>query len=286
MTCELLFSPGPYIVFAGAVWTLRPAVQILSSPLALHYHSTDIDNQIAAARHMAAFRNAVRSLKEYYKALPKSGLINTLSHPILFPYPTTFKSLDDDKPTSFNYTEQLDEDGGKSKRLIFFGTLTEGSVGAAICIKFVQRYSRDAHLHCASSGFAPRLRGFEKLPGGWYMVVMDRLVGYKMLADLSDTEWLSKSVIEGVRSQLKSLHERNLVHGDIRDTNIMVKTDDKTKVMIIDFDWAGELGQVWYPPYVNYSGVSRPQSARDGNPIRADHDDEMLHNIAKKGGHE
>ncbi|KIK77136.1 hypothetical protein PAXRUDRAFT_835096 [Paxillus rubicundulus Ve08.2h10] len=278
---------GPYIVFAGAVWTLRPAVQILSSPLAFHYHSTDTDNQIAAARHMAAFRKAVRSLKKYYEALPGSGLTNTLSHPMLFPYPTSFTSLDDNKKTSFNYTEQLAEDGAKSKRLIFFGTLTEGSAEAAICIKFVQRYSRDAHLHCASSGFAPRLRGFEKLPGGWHMVVMDRLVGFKLLADLSYTECLPKSVLQGVRSQLKTLHERNLVHGDIRDTNILVKRDDKTKVMIIDFDWAGELGQVRYPPYVNYSDIWRPDDARDGNLIHAGHDDAMLDIIlTAKGEHQ
>ncbi|KAF9220631.1 hypothetical protein BS17DRAFT_848507, partial [Gyrodon lividus] len=166
---------GPYIVFAGAVWTLRPAVQILSDLLAFYHHFTDTDNQIAAARHMAAFRKAVRSLERYYKTLPESGPINTLSHPILFPDPTSFTSLDD--------------------KLIFFGTLTEGSTEAAICIKFVQ-YSRDAHLHCASSGFAPRLRGFEKLPGGSYMVVMDKLVGYRLLADLSDTERLPKSVLE------------------------------------------------------------------------------------------
>ncbi|KAI5988677.1 hypothetical protein F5J12DRAFT_865256 [Pisolithus orientalis] len=212
LPCLLLIIFGPYIVFAGAVWTLRPAVQILSSPLAFHYHSTDTNSQIAAARHMAAFREAVRSLERYYETLPSaSELANTLSHPILFPH--------------------------------------------AICIKFVRSYSKAAHLHFASLGLAPRLRGFEELAGGWYMVIMDRL---------------------GIRGQLMTLHELKLVHGDVRDTNILVKTDDRTKVMIIDFDWAGKIDEVRYPPYVNYMEIWRPEGARDGNLIKADHDKEML----------
>ncbi|KAG1853978.1 hypothetical protein F4604DRAFT_1591359 [Suillus subluteus] len=277
LPCFLFILFGPYIVFAGAVWTLRPAVQILSSPLVFNYHSTDTENQITATRHMAAFRKAVKLLERYYETLPpESELTNTLSHPILFPYPTSFTSLDDGSKIYFKYTEQLDEDGGMSKRLIFFGTLTEGPV---ICIKFVRRYSQDAHLHCASSGFAPRLRGFEKLPGGWYMVVMDKLVSYDVLADLPHTDRLPRSVFEAIRKQLKTLHACQLVHGDIRDTNILVKKDNRTKFMIIDFDWAGVEEVVRYPPYVNYTKIKRPNDARDGLLVKAAHDDAMLDDI-------
>jgi hypothetical protein len=265
------------MVFAGAVWTLRPSIQILSSPLVFNYHSTDTDNQIAAARHMAAFRKSVRSLERYYKALlPECELVNTLSHPILFPYPTSFTSLDDNRKISFNYTEQLEEDGGQSKRLIFFGTLADGRSDAAICIKFVRRYSRDAHLHCALIGVAPKLRGFERLPGGWYMVVMDKIVGYRVLADLPSTDRLPHSLFDGIRAQLKTLHACNLVHGDLRDTNIFVKKDDTTKFMIIDFDWSGVDEVVRYPPFVNYIKIKRPNDARDGLPVKAAHDHEML----------
>ncbi|KAG2335614.1 hypothetical protein BDR05DRAFT_971585 [Suillus weaverae] len=280
LPCFLFILFGPYIVFAGAVWTLRPAVQILSSPLVFNYHSTDTENQIAAARHMAAFRKAVRSLAKYYETLPlESELANTSSHPILFPYPTSFTSLDDNSKTCFDYTEQLDEDEGKPKRLIFFGTLAEGPAKAAICIKFVRRYSQDAHLHCALSGFAPRLRGFEKLPGGWYMVVMDKLDGYDVLADLSHTDRLPRSLFEAIREQLKTLHARRLVHGDVRDTNVLVKKDDRTKFMIIDFDWAGVEEVVRYPPYVNYTKIKRPNDARDGLLVKAAHDSAMLDDI-------
>ncbi|KAI9463181.1 hypothetical protein HD554DRAFT_2195728 [Boletus coccyginus] len=280
LPCFLLVLFGPYIVFAGAVWNLRPIVQVLSTPLAFHYHSTDTQNQLTVARHMAAFRKAVKTLKESHERLSsisEAGPGNTLSHDTLFPYRTEFKSLDDGSTKSICYTKQFEEDGKKRWR-IFFGTLQEDR-GVQICVKFTRRYSKDAHLHCAKSGHAPTLRGFEKLPGGWYMVVMDRLVGYDLLADLSETDRLPRSVFDAIREHLDTLHARQLVHGDIRDTNLLVKHDDRTKFMIIDFDWAGQVGIVQYPPYVNHSDIERPDDARDGLPIKADHDITMLNII-------
>jgi len=44
-----------------------------------------------------------------------------------------------------------------------------------VCVKFVRSYSMGAHQWCGEMGFAPQLRGFERLPGGWFMVVMDKL---------------------------------------------------------------------------------------------------------------
>ncbi|KAI6042184.1 hypothetical protein EDC04DRAFT_2564569, partial [Pisolithus marmoratus] len=44
-----------------------------------------------------------------------------------------------------------------------------------ICIKFVTRYSANAHRFCASKGHAPELIAFEKLPSRWYMVIMEAL---------------------------------------------------------------------------------------------------------------
>jgi hypothetical protein len=35
-----------------------------------------------------------------------------------------------------------------------------------ICVKFVCHYSKGVHKFCASKGFAPKLEGFEELPGG------------------------------------------------------------------------------------------------------------------------
>ncbi|KAF9220102.1 hypothetical protein BS17DRAFT_804163 [Gyrodon lividus] len=271
----------PYIVFAGAAWNLRPTVQILSTPLAFHYHSTDTDNQMTVARHMAAFRNAVRSLKQCYEGLPVDGVANTLSHPSLFPYPTSYRSLSGNNEKSFRYRERVKD----NHKLLFFGTLVEDlATEVPICIKFVRRYSREAHVCCAQSGFAPTLRGFEPIPGGWFMVIMDELVDYKSLADSADR--LPKSALEGIRIQLKQLHSDGFVHGDVRDVNIMVKKDARGtfELMIIDFDWAGEMNVARYPSYVNRNGIDRPDDAVDGELILAAHDQWMLDDMIKKKG--
>ncbi|KAG1717267.1 hypothetical protein EDB19DRAFT_1654461, partial [Suillus lakei] len=277
LPCLLAVIFGPTIVFASAVWTLRPVIQILSTPLSFNFHSLDRYNHVTAVRHMGAFRKAVRTLQRHYNMLPPhSELVSKLSHPTIFPYPTSFTSLDDNSTIAFEYREHLHEDGAKSKRLIFFGTLNEGDAEVPICIKFVHDYSRDAHMHCAQAGVAPRLRGFEQLPGGWYMAVMDRLVAYDVLADLPIGELIPRSVFHSIGEHLRTLHARKLVHGDIRDTNILLEREDRTKFMIIDFDWAGVEGIVRYPAYVNYRDIQRPHDARDGLHIQAAHDDAML----------
>jgi len=64
---------------------------------------------------------------------------------------------------------------------------------------------------------------------------------------------LPKSAFEEIRKQLIRLHGDGFVHGDVRDANFMVRKGAGMVVqfMIIDFDWAGKIKVVCYPPYVN-----------------------------------
>jgi len=43
---------------------------------------------------------------------------------------------------------------------------------------------------------------------------------------------------------MDNFHAEGLVHGDLRDANIICKED---RVMLIDFDWGGKDGEVFYP---------------------------------------
>ncbi|KAI6014933.1 hypothetical protein EDC04DRAFT_2608919 [Pisolithus marmoratus] len=244
----------PYIVFAGAAWNLRPTIQLLSMPVAFNIHSTDTDNLLVLARHMAAFRKAAQTLKRYYEDLRPTQLLPNMPSPQLFPYPTTYTSTVDGTNRQILYQQQLEH------KLVFFGTeSTEGSaVVDRICVKFVRRYSPGAHEHCASAGCAPALRGFKKIPGGWFMVVMDDLSNdYETLANMS-VPVPTKSLI---RAKLAGFHKAGFVHGDIRDTNIMVSKSDNTQFRIIDFDWAGIAGEVKYPAFLNPE-VRRPEAFR------------------------
>jgi len=68
----------------------------------------------------------------------------------------------------------LTYEGNLAGRHLFFkGSIDEGK--KPVCIKLVRRYGVDVHRWCAGKGIAPELFGFQKLPGGWYLVVMELL---------------------------------------------------------------------------------------------------------------
>jgi len=77
-----------------------------------------------------------------------------------------------------------------------------------------------------------------------------------------------------IREVVTQLHNQNMVHGDLRDTNIVVANDGS--FMLIDFDWSGIEGQVRYPPLVNRVDIQRPDNVLDGNLIMRQDDAYML----------
>ncbi|KAL4065048.1 hypothetical protein J3A83DRAFT_4263978 [Scleroderma citrinum] len=269
LPCMILLVFGPYIAFAGAAWNLRPVVQTLSSPLPMHCHTTDTVMRINVARHLGAFKKAVATLEEYYQNLGVGPAIDPVQSQ-LFPHFNSFTSLQDNSMQELKYINQPLKDN-----LVFFAALCNQQL---VCIKFARRYSKDAHEICASLGHAPALHGFEKIPGGWYMIVMDKLPNeYDMLCGPTPPI----SLINDIRKNaLAPLHEQGYVHGDIRDTNIMVPKSDKTKFMLVDFEWAGKNGEVRYPMNVNKGPTLwRPDGAVDGALIRPEHDIDMLNYI-------
>jgi len=67
------------------------------------------------------------------------------------------------------------------------------------------------------------------------------------------------------------------VHGDIQDTNVMVRIDGKLGIFLVDFDWSGEIGVVRYPMYITRGPLlRRPEGAYNREKITADHDMEMV----------
>lgn len=56
----------------------------------------------------------------------------------------------------------------------------------------------------------------------------------------------------------------------------MVKKDGSPGIMLIDFDWAGVVGEVRYPMNVNDVDIRRPYGAYDDELITAEHDDIMI----------
>ena len=78
---------------------------------------------------------------------------------------------------------------------------------------------------------------------------------------------------EGLLAAAEQLHTNaGFVHGDIRDANVFIDTGnlgslDPIKFHIIDFDWAGRVGEVAYPYDINYLTVARPNCVVGGSRI-------------------
>jgi hypothetical protein len=240
---------------------------VLSVTLPLCVPETDVELRTLAARHFGALKKAVQSLPQYY-AQELSGCKSSLPDDARYPFHSCYTPLHASAECRFEYSSQI------PGKLVFYAK-TENNDD--ICVKFARQYSMEAHLVCCSLGFAPQLRGFQRVPGGWYMIVMDA-IGDEF--DYLDTPIAAH--YEPIKEKIVALHQQGYVHGDVRDTNLMVRKDGKPGFMLFDFDWAGEIGNVRYPINVNRGpGLERPDGAYDGALIAAEHDIEMLNIMFK-----
>lgn len=221
----------------------------------------------ATARHFGAAKKAILALGDYYHSAPND------QHPIL-PYPSGPAEL----PFAYAPIAGAAKLNLHEDKLVFLGKSGEDYV----FIKFVRRYSKEAHEKCSELGFAPRLRAFSQLPGGWYMVVMDYVADeyedlYDALPRLGDEE--RQQIKDKLVPKVHSFHAAGFVHGDIRNTNVMVKKDRGEGMYLVDFDWAGEYPDAKYPMNINESTVRRPDGATSGEVITPEHDMFMVNRL-------
>jgi serine/threonine protein kinase len=247
-------------------------VEPLTPTYDLTTHWTDEITRNAIASSLDAFRNTIDRLEGYYKNLKTLALAPPVVR--MFPYPTSYKD-EKGQEIKFTYRSRID-------RKLVFSASVDGSVeNEDLCVKFTKRYSEEAHQFLANLGYAPKLRKVTSLPADWTMVVMD-FSQYHGLFDLFLPSLESASLIKSkIRDIIQKLHDNGFVHGDIRNTNILVDpktltTKDGCSVHLIDFDWAGRDQEVKYPARVNNISVRRPDGVSDGELITKSHDMEMV----------
>lgn len=188
----------------------------------------------------------------------------------IYPHPEACIHYKSGKKLPFTYEAVMNE-----RSLLFIGKTAENK---CICIKFVRRYGLDVHLWFARKQHAPELVAFENLDGGWFMVVMELLdESWIRLVDAKDPPADLKDMIY---ADVTELHQENMVHGDLRDTNIMVKTDGESSFMVLDYDWAGTQGKARYPAFTNKAPeLGRPSDVEDGVFVTTQHDVLMLQHM-------
>ena len=119
-----------------------------------------------------------------------------------------------------------------------------------VIVKFTARYHEKAHRILAGAGLAPKLHFCERVVGGLYMVVMDRVDGKSLWQLQIDKTPIPTVVLEHVRQAMSLLHKQNIVFGDLRDPNILYDAS-KGCTWIVDFDWPGVDGVSRYPVTLN-----------------------------------
>jgi serine/threonine protein kinase len=165
------------------------------------------------------------------------------AHARHFPAVSTLRKYPASSDGSFNFEIRSFFPDRQPYRLLYVAE-TPGPDKQLVLVKFVRRYSIELHQICANSGHAPRILAFERLPGGWSAVAMEYVesgvpITHSSLLAAHRDHWMAE--LQGL---MDSFHEKDLVHGDLRDANIICKNDS---VMLIDFDWGGKEGEVSYP---------------------------------------
>ena len=83
------------------------------------------------------------------------------------------------------------------------------------------------------------------------------------------------------RELVHRMHDKGLVHGDIRHPNILVREDVDTNsdldgsLFLVDFDWGGKESVARYPGDLN-PDISRHDTVTDGGLIMKVHDTYMV----------
>jgi len=152
--------------------------------------------------------------------------------------------------------------------------------GKEILVKFTLHYSIALHEFCAARQKSPQILGFDQLPGGWYCVAMEYYSSAAPLLHAACLETRGREWMVELQDLVKSFHAEELVHGDLRDTNIIC---DGERFYLIDFDWGGKLGEACYPVEFHELNPELVQGRSSRNAlITAEDDDRVLETTMNK----
>ncbi|KAG6881572.1 hypothetical protein C0992_000768 [Termitomyces sp. T32_za158] len=216
--------------------------------------------------------------REHYKVIRATDSWNDRRR--VFPFLSSYINNENGTTVDLTYTRRLQED-----KLIFcaIGSDPDSGASSECIVKFTsQYYSYAAHEYLAKLKFAPRVRACIPVSSDWTAIVMDK-IDYPSFFHLKQEGMSDEKrgkIQNKVQCIVRKLHEGGFVHGDVRDINVLVdpaslKCEDVV-VLLIDFDWAGEIGKAKYPVDVNRETVERPGGVRGGELVLVEHDLEMV----------
>ncbi|BDA51127.1 hypothetical protein COCOBI_18-0020 [Coccomyxa sp. Obi] len=264
----LMELAGPNLSLSGFAFGQHACSDQLSQSVCLLWQPNS-ELMIGVARVVYAIRRAWPALKAFYNDLGNQPRPAEPDEQLVFPYQCTFNSLEGVQ--DFTYIKRI---SSYTFHAVADGASLFQSTKPQLFIKFCKRYSVPAHEALQAKGFAPRLFGCERLPGPWFMVVMEYLPCAR-LWDHLDTMEMPR---DKLRQAVEALHAADFVHGDLRSCNVLV---DIEQVYLTDLEWAGKVGEAKYPFFMSHN-IAWPPGARDNWPITKEHDVYWMDHLLSK----
>ena len=278
MPAFLVGMAGPHLIVAGAIYlggaisTTLTGYKSLTQTLPFTPLDPDFVNshdQLVwrTAHTLVALRKSLDLLDKYYENLQLRR--GSVSSGVLCPAPHFQEFKSENRLFTLTYRSHLLGDE-LSPRSVFladavFGPETESRIQCVV--KFVERYGKKGHEIMAEAGVAPELMycKWEATVGLWVVVTRyyESQVGRVPTPDS----------INDLGKGLARLHEAGLVHGDIREGNILVGTEGRA--WLIDFDWCEQVGRARYPSLLNPK-VKWVPGVEPSKLIKPEHDDDMF----------
>jgi len=148
-----------------------------------------------------------------------------------------------------------------------------------ILVKISRTYCLELHEFCRGRGLAPGILEFQELPGGWKAIAMEYIEGASIITTAPGRATHRNKWGQQLRDLVDAFHrEKDLVHGDLRDANIICKGDE---VKLIDFDWGSKDGVAKYPTFNLTKELLVGRKPDDAVITKAD-DDRILDATLKK----
>ena len=225
----------------------------------------DANRILFAARLFSALKSAISTLRTYYRSLYFSNAVVHNEMPDPFPFIQEYESK------KFTYMSRL---APKYPDKLLYKAQLDNRL---MVVKFMSTYHAQDHRLLAEHRLAPPLHyaGTEHAGGLMYggrdMVVMDLIDGKPPV------DSLSKCQFEQVKQAITLLHSHDLVLGNLRSPNILVKDES---VMIVDFDWCGKAGEARYPATLNTDvELGWPMGVGPDSVMLKEHDLSMLEKL-------
>lgn len=215
--------------------------------------------------------------------------------PLIPGVPRVYKTYKKDDGTD----EQFEFLGPLSNRprKLFLAKLSSSEV--LVLVKIIPRhhnstYGVSVHKKAAELGFAPRYFGYSELPGALPAHVMEFLpspddntkpgwVPLHKLFESGTTTVYGHQIRASLQETVAALERNGMVHGDFRPPNVLIYTLGGNipavpiQLKLVDFDWSGPVGEVFYP-VVRNEDIRWPGAP--GSPIGSNHDRIMLDDAA------